>query len=448
MKYQKSINYLNDSFTGILVKLGTPIVLSGVLAVFLTVIKNNIIRDCCPRYFTVYPVLSSFLGIIVNISSSVVNAAWVRYAVSFASQSESRNKNLANTVSIVIVCQLMAEAVALIFADPILHLMNTPAEIYRDVKTFYILNIALSIFTALSCLMLTLCNGLESSLNVLLMNIVNQVAPCVLLIVLLRVFNFGLVGSAVFGSASAAVVAIICLVVLLRNKRVEIPAQSEWKPDLREFGYILKSAGLIFLQTLLCSAGYIAVDAQTNRLLPLEYISVLSVNIPIATAFSAFSTIVSVSVPQNYFAQKHERTRQIVGKSFFACQLYGVCCFLIYWLAGKPYFATIFTDQTMIDMGASFWFCEGIGYLVIPTLYVIRFFFVAVNRADIALGAGFAELAGNLLCAYVVIPYFGEIGRSAARATGWGMAMLYLWICYFVFRNRIFPKVSAMNDHV
>ena len=440
MKKNKSIDYLNASFSSIFFKLGMPILISCVLQIFLTAIQNDTIQQECPAYFTVMSLVGNVFTVITNVSASLVSAIWVKYSLSFTGDNAEKEKSLVNSVVIVFVCQLIVELLVIVFAYPILHFLNIPASVYDTVKTFFVLYTIMSFFTAASALAIALCNGLGSSADILTVNILNTALPCALLVLMLRAFNMGLLGGALFAGVAAAIVAIVTILLLSLRKQVRFPKRENIRIDLSAAKSIVWMAAVIFLQNILCNIGYIVADMQRNRYLSLEYISAQAVSIPITGPLSIFSTIVTVVVTQNYAAQRMKRTHNLVWKAFWACELYGILCGLIYWFCGEAYFSTISNDSVFVEWGAFHWKWNGIGYALVPALFVIRYFFVAVKRPGIALGAGISELFGNLLCAYILIPKFGEIGYSLSKAIGWGFATLYTFICYFVFKNKIFSK--------
>ena len=71
-------------------------------------------------------------------------------------------------------------------------------------------------------------------------------------------------------------------------------------------------------------------------------------------------------------------------------------------------------------------------------LYAVRFFFDAVGYSKLALLSGVGELIGHSICAFVLIPLFGSVGRSLAYTVGWFLAALFLVIAYVVFRKKIY----------
>jgi Na+-driven multidrug efflux pump len=384
--------------------------------------------------------VSTAVSNITVISGGFVSAVWAKYSLSFVTGGEKSKKDLANSLVTIIVCQAVIELLGIVFADPILRFLNTPAETYREAKLFLILFTAVSVFSTLSSLTNVMSNGLDSPRGILTLNILNQVMPCGLLVLMLRVFKLGLIGGAIYAGVSAAVMATIGFARLLLQKKLQLPKWREIKVDLGECSAIIRMSAVIFLQSVLCNAGYLAVEIQRNQYLSLDYISASSVTIPVANAFGIFSTIITVVVPQNYAAANYQRTKKLLFQTFWACEAYGIICCLIYWIFGKSYFTSISSDPSFISWGTFHWRWFGLGFVTIPALYVVRNFFVAVQRPGIALGAGFAELIGNALCAYLLIPYVGEIGNALSRPVGWGLATAYSFLCYFAKKNAFFPK--------
>lgn len=434
------IDYLNASISSIYLKLGLPILISSVTSIFISILQTKIIRAFCPEYFAVSAVVGIIFTILTSIVTSVASASWMTCAASFARKDVDSKRKLFNVVFLISACQICVEVLALILTDPILMLINTPVEIYNDVRLFYILYILASIFSAFASLATTLIAGLTTSISILLVQLATQIFPCLVTALFLGVFKMGLVGGALLVGAGAALTLLLGCFILFKTKSCEVPKKEDRKIDNSLCLTILKKAAAMFLQALFCNLGYLAVTAQTNKFLSLDYIAVLSINIPVTTALGVFSTIATVTLPQNYAMGYHKRTKKILfGAALFA-QLYGIFCFAFYALVGRVYYASLFDDLSVIEMGAEYWFCYGLGIAFIPALYVLRDFYIVVNKPMITFGAGICEFAGNLFCAYVLIPYFGNIGRSLSYTVGWGVAAVYLWVAYFVLRQKIFFK--------
>ena len=70
-------------------------------------------------------------------------------------------------------------------------------------------------------------------------------------------------------------------------------------------------------------------------------------------------------------------------------------------------------------------------------------FFDAVGLGKLSLLSGVGELLGNLVSAFLLIPRFGNIGRSISYPLGWFLAVLSLSIAYLYSRKKIYgPAVK------
>ena len=435
-----TIDYLNDSVTQILIKLGSPIMLSTVVAVFATLINNYVLKSYCGEYFVVTSVLSALIGLISSIPGSVVSAGWAKYSASIVAKDNDAGKNLVTVFYLLCFLQIVIAAIFLVFADRILHWLNTPPEVYDTVRVYFVVYLIAYFFVGLSTWMVTMTTGLESPRGILVINLVNILAPSVMVAILLGILRLGIVGAAVFTGAAAFLVIGFAGLMLVRHHLIVLPRGKDFRLDFRACLVLLRMSSIVFLQSLICTVGYLVVSTQTNRYLSIDYITVLSVSVPIVNGLSVFSTVITIAAPLNYLSGRFARTKKMMWATFWACEIYGILCFLFHALFGRVYYASLFSDSNVILLGSEYWFLYGLGMLAVPVLYTIRCFFVSVQRVGTALFAGVFELLGNLICAYVLIPRFGNVGRSVAYPLGWLLAAAYLFVAYWLMRKRIYSS--------
>jgi Na+-driven multidrug efflux pump len=213
-----------------------------------------------------------------------------------------------------------------------------------------------------------------------------------------------------------------------------------YRPDRRLIGSILRYGLLLTLQSLLCNVGYVAVSIQTNRLLPLDYITVLSVSLPLTGVMSAFSAACAVFVPANHAAGQQKRNLAFLRLAAAGCTGYGVLCFLAFALLGKWYYSRLFDSAAVIAYGTDYWRIYGLGLIFVAIIFVVRIFLESVGLARLALVAGALELCGNLLCAFWIIPRFGVVGRSLSYPLGWLLAAVYLLLLCLCLRKQLFEE--------
>ncbi len=436
---------IHDSLLKIFAGVGLPVLISSVTSVFMAIINNKTFSVYFPEYFKILAVLSALIGVLSNYSTGVVTAVWSNCSLSFVRRDEKAGNNLVSGLFALFLCQAALIFLLVLTADPVLYALNTPQEIYSDVKNFYVLYLIGSFFMALGLMSVRLVTGLESRLCVLTVNLANICLPALVLYLSLAVFKWGLIGAAVYTGVNGLIISLVSAVILIAGNSFNRLKASDFGINFRFAFSVLKQAFIIGFQDIICTAGYLLVTAQTNKYLSVDYISVLSVTLPVTSVMSVLSTMVAVVIPPNYQAGNYDRTKKIFRLLFIICVACGAVCFLIYMLFGQYYYATLFSDPEIIRMGAEYWFWYGLGLVFISPIYAVRFFFVAVLRTKTALLSGVFELLGNVICAYWLIPSFGNIGRSLSYTIGWALASVYLITAYLILRNRIYadPKQKS-----
>ncbi len=221
--------------------------------------------------------------------------------------------------------------------------------------------------------------------------------------------------------------------------------RKEARPDIYLILRILKRAIFLIAQELFCCAGYFLVSYQTNRYLSLDYIAVLSVTLPLTAVLNAFSTLCTVTIPQNYALGTEKRTKAIFKMIVLSCFLYGILVFLAHALLGKWYYGRLFDSPDVVKMGAEYWFWYGVGFLGCSFIFSFRFFFVAVSRNIVVAFTGVCELIGNAVSAFWLIPRYGNMGCSIAKPLGWWIAALYLVISYVIMRKKIYSGAGKVR---
>jgi Na+-driven multidrug efflux pump len=159
-----------------------------------------------------------------------------------------------------------------------------------------------------------------------------------------------------------------------------------------------------------------------------------------------FSTACSVFIPPNYDAGNYQRVKRFVKIAQIGCTLYSFLCFGVYALMGQWYYGTLFTDPQIIAYGTEYWLWQGVGYVAVSVLCVMRTVYDSVGLGKLSLVCGVCELGSNLLCAFWLIPSFGIIGRNLSYPLGYWIAALFLLISYPLLRKRIYAPAKQTQN--
>lgn len=442
---ENRIDYLNDSPAKILFGICFPLIIVNLLLILTTTLTNELYSKFVgPVAFSVTGYLSAITNTFSGIISSIVTAAWIKTAF-YYSQADlsSAEQQFVHGVTAITLLELACALPLLLCTDLILASLSIPESIYIYTKLYYILYILCYLPVPIAALFLTIVNGTSSSQRLFWINIAVVFSNAAAAVLLLVVFRTGIIGVAL-SPVLGAIMQLVMYFVLFRKDGFRFQlrkalSQIDWK----QIGHIIRYGLLIALQSLLCTSGYLIVSFQANRILSLEYISVLNVSLPLTGIMTAVSSACIAFCPQNYAAGKGQRLKQFFTLATTCCVLYGLLCFVLYASLGNWYYGRLFRDQQIISYGTEFWFWQGFGQVFLALIFTIRYFFDAVGLGKLSLLSGVGELLGNLVSAFLLIPRFGNIGRSISYPLGWFLAVLSLSIAYLYSRKKIYgPAVK------
>ena len=436
----RTINYLADNPTRILYAICIPLIGVNLLLWLTTTWTNQLYsRFVGSEAFTVTGYLSTVITAFANIVSSVMSAAWIKTARSFALDGKAVCvRQIFHGITAVALTDCALAALLLLCRRPIFALLHIPEELASPARTYFVLYILSYLPVVIAGLFLTIVNGTSGSARLFRVNVAVVLLNYSAAALLLAVCHAGMVGLALC-SGLGALLQLVLDFFLFRKAGFRLSFRQQLRhiswPLIRE---IIHYGGLIALQNLLCTSGYLLVTYQTNRYLSQDYISVLNVALPLTGIMSAFGSACMAFCPQNYAANQPDRMRRFLRLTLACSLVYGGFCFGIYTLLGSWYYRRLLFSEQITVLGSEYWRWQGIGYLFLSLVYPLRSFFDAIGRSRLSLLSGIGELLGNTVCALWLIPRFGNIGRSVSYPLGWLLACSFLLCAFFVNKKRIF----------
>ena len=445
-QHGKTIDYLHISPFRALCGIFLPLFLVNVVSVFSSAVSSTIYSQYAGQtYFTVTGYLNVAVTLYVNVISSVYLAAWVKIAHQFALQDKDTLTGLIeNALLTMALACVGGSLLMMLLTQPVLHIMSIPASIYDDTRLYYILYMASYLPVALAAFFLTTVNGIGTAKRILGVNILVIVTNLLAVWLMLDVLHMKFVGAALCGALGALMQLVFYYLSFRRDGYFR--AGARFRPNWQLVGSILRYSVPIALQNALCTLGYLLVTLQTNRLLTSDYITVLNVNLPLGGVLTAFGSAILAFCPQNFGAGRGDRICRFFRLSLLCSMGYGLLCFLIYATLGSWYYGRLFTDAQIVAYGCDFWFWQGVGYVFLSVLYPIRYLFDSVGLSRLSMFSGVGELLGNALCAFWLIPRYGNIGRSLSYPAGWLFASTFLLITFFLHRKQLFLVRPAHKD--
>ena len=447
MKKALQFDISKDSPIKILFCLCVPLSAVYLLSCLTTSFTNILYSKYAADYFAVAGLINTVTASLSMIMGGVISAAWIKTAFFYKSGDLQRKNFFSNALYSILFMDLILIILCLVFKNIIFEIFNIPEEMYKSVNIYYIVSFCAYFFTSVATFLINCINGVGSVFEIFIGNAVNSCGTALSAAILFCIFNAGIAGAALV-IPLCSVFVVIYGIILLGHKGVPLKFKPEnWKPDYRMIAGILKIGLLMGSQCLLCQVGDICIGLQTNKLLSLNYISVLSVTIPLTAVFSSFSSAVNAFVPINYQSDNIARVKKFVNTLIIITLLYAALCTVLYAVLGEWYYSTLFDNTETVALGAEYWKIYGLGMIPLSLIYVLRYFLDCIGYNKLAFVTGLVQMGGALFGAYVLIPMFGNSGRSWSNVSAFLAAAAYLIVIYSVLYRKIYYKKGESNEN-
>ena len=353
-----------------------------------------------------------------------------------AGDMKAMRKTVGNAAILAIIMSLIMTVLGMMAMKPLLGIMKTPDDIFKDAYA-YVMIICGGIFAqALYNILASILRALGNSKVPLYFLILSAMLNIVLDLVFIIVFKLGAPGAAWATIISQGVSGVLCLVYIWKFVPELRMKKEDWyfRRNLaaKQIGvgipmglqYSITAIGTMMVQSALNMLGSYAVAAFTAGS-KIEQI--------FTQAYVAQGTASATYNAQNIGAGKLERVREGFRASHFIGIVYSVVVGSFLFFAGK-YFAYLFISdnaETVIPMVDIYLQC--VGMFMIP-LYVVNCYrngFQGMGYGLLPMLSGVAELVGRGIMAIVASNKKSYTMACMASPFAWIVATVLLIGLYF-----------------
>lgn len=329
-----------------------------------------------------------------------------------------------------------------LFLDPILGLLQVPAELYNQIREYLEVVLLGMCFTFL-------CNFFTSLLRAL----GNSVAPLLFLGVstllnigldLLFVLNFGLgVAGAAWATVIAQGVSAACIVCYaLRRASFLVPARRHLRMRAEIVRQIFSFSFLTCLQQSVMNFGILMIQGLVNNFgadAMAAFAAAVKIDafayMPVQDFGNAFSTFIA----QNHGARKAARIRLGIRSASLAAFVFCVIVSAFVFFLAQP-LIEIFIDPAevgVVAIGVEYLRIEGACYCGIGCLFLLYGLYRGLARPDISVVLTVVSLGVRVALAYLLAPIVGLPGIWWAIPIGWILADTIGLLYYRARRNSL-----------
>lgn len=313
------------------------------------------------------------------------------------------------------------------FMKRILHLMNTPPDMYAQAYDYIMVICGGIAAQVLYNLLASILRALGDSKRPLFFLIIAAGLNIVLDLVFIIAFHMGAAGAAWATVVSQGVSGMLCLIyIIFRVPELHL-SRGDWKINWSlakwqmrigfpmAFQYSITAIGTIIVQTALNSLGSVAAAgfAAANKI---EQI--------VTQAYVALGTTISTYCAQNVGAGEEERVRQGFKSATWIGVIYAVVTGVVIALAGK-YMAPLFVSENVnVIMGYVdiYLKCVSLFFIPLVVVNVYRNGIQGMGYGLLPMMAGIAELAGRTAAAVAGAYFKSFTGICLASPAAWVLA--------------------------
>lgn len=377
-------------------------------------------------------------GFLISLAMGLTNGAGIIIAQCFGAQKYNQlKKSITAMIAVLTVITIAITAAGIIFAVPVLRLLNVPQEILGDsaayMRIIFVGCFAVIIYNGCAAIM----RNLGDSKTPLYMLIISSLLNVGLDLLFVIVFNMGVAGAAAATIIAQLVSAALCVMYLSKFKEQlhidGLPRRAEKNmikaiirtglPAAMQSSFI--SLGGMCVQGLINSFGTNAMAAYTAST-KIDSITI-QIIISIAISLSVFS---GQNMGAGNIKRIHEGLRQTLSVMVPVCIVLAILL-LIFKRSVISLLLDPASDGAAIDIGCKYLSVIGIGYIIAGIMQSYQNLLRGTGDVNVCVAAGMTELSMRVIASYIFVNIWGLDGIWYAIPFSWGCGCIIPIVRYY-----------------
>lgn len=345
--------------------------------------------------------------------------------------------SVSNAAFLAAAMSVIMTVISMVFMKPLLTVMNTPADIFKDAYT-YIMIICGGICTqVLYNILSALLRAIGNSKTPLYFLIMSAILNIFLDLLFIITFNMGTAGAALATVISQGVSGVCCLIYILYKVPVLRPGKGKWifnknlaKIQIRvgipmALQFSITAIGSVIMQSCLNIFGSITVAAFT---------AASKVEQLATQAFMAIGTCMATYCAQNTGARNVKRLKRGYFIGIVSGCIYAVAVGAVLAIWGK-YMAALFVSDNLDEITGLvdiYMKCVAGFFIPLNFIFIFRNGLQGMGYGLLPMSAGIAELAGRGIVAVIGAKIGSYTVVCLSHAAAWICAGLLLVILYLI----------------
>ena len=365
-----------------------------------------------------------------------------------ANDEKGLRKAVSSSVVLCTALVIILTTISLIAAKPLLHLMNTPDNIFNDAYTYVAIIFACIITTVAYNMMASILRALGDSKSPLYFLIISSVLNIILDLVFIINFKMGVAGAAYATIISQGVSAILCFIYILKKYTILKLAREDYNVKKSMYIRHLKIGIPMALQFSITALGLLTVQGALNVLgstvIAAYTASSKALQLVMQPAVT-YGVTMATYCGQNLGAKRYDRISDGVNKAVKISIITSLIAGFVL-IAFGTQFVKLFIDNPdaqIIAYSKQVLTISGIFFIPLGLIFIFRNALQGIGESFVPMMAGVAELGARALVAFTLPSFLGFFGICLADPVAWIAAAVPLAIYYYITIKKLLAKYDT-----
>lgn len=372
-----------------------------------------------------------------------------------AKKTEGVKQSVSNGILLSVIGAVFFTAASILFMKPLLHLMNTPENIFADAYCYISLislgmvaNVFYNLFSAY-------LRAVGNSKMPLFFLVLSACLNVVLDLVFIINFQMGVAGAAWATNLSQAISAVLCAVYIYKKVPFLVPEKRHWRIHRGDTRFQLATGIPMALQFAITSSGTMVMQSAINLFgseAVAAYTAAGKIHSLLTQGMVAMGQTMAVYSGQNYGKGDAARIRQGVRAALVIEVIYSLVSAVIVYSALEPSLGLFFSGEVdltaMMPWARTYITICTLFYVPLCTIFIFRNTMQGCGYGFLPMMGGVVELVARLAVAVVAMNIHSYWLACACDPAAWVGAGVFTGVSYLYVMNKVQKSLGAgMPSH-
>ena len=355
---------------------------------------------------------------------------------------------VSNAARLSVVMALVVTTLSLMLCRPILHMVNTPADIFPQAHAFLMLQFAAIPFTFGFNLLSGLIRALGNSRQPFFFLIASAVANIALDVALILGLGLGVEGAGIATWLSQGLSVALCLWYIRRHMRLLIPQGDERRFDNKRTSILLNNGIPMGLQFSITGIGIIMLQSANNAL-GTTCVAAFTASMRIKYLFTCVFENIGVAMAtycgQNLGAHRMDRVAQGVRAAIRVMLVYFLLTLAIIFPLADVMMRLFVSggEADVVDKAAQFMRTANYFYPALGLLTILRYSIQGLGFSNLSMLSGVMEMIARCGVSLWLVPSLTWTGVCLGDPVAWCMADAFLIPAFWWVSRRLTVRQAA-----